>query len=46
MLMTSGAEFTKNLAEEKFFDLAIKREHKDVCVAIISHERQVMCKFI
>ena len=42
MLMTSGAEFTKNNSNDHFFDLAIKKEHKDVCVAIISHERQVI----
>ncbi len=39
MLMTSGAEFKKNRAGERFLDLAIRKEHKDVCVAIISHER-------
>ena len=39
MLLTSGAEIAPNKTGERFFDLAIRREHKDVCVAIISHER-------
>ena len=41
MLMTSGAEFKMNHNGERFFDMAIRKEHKDVCVAIVSHERYV-----
>ena len=40
--MTSGAEFKKNNNGERFFDLAIRKEHKDVCVAVISHERYIL----
>lgn len=39
MLMTSGAEFLRNKEGDHFLDLAIKREHKDACVAIVSHDR-------
>ena len=46
MLMTSGAEFNMNHNGERFFDMAIKKEHKDVCVAIVSHERYVRQSYV
>ena len=33
---------TKNEDLEYFLDLAIKHEHKDVCVATVSHERYLL----
>ena len=39
MLLTLGAKMTQNSAERYFLDLAIQNEHKEVCVAVVSHDR-------
>ena len=39
MLMTLGADVTHNKDDLTFLDLAIQNEHKDVCVAVVSHDR-------
>ena len=44
MLLSMGAEIRRNAEELHLLDLALKHEHKDVCVAVISHDRY-MCIF-
>ncbi|CAF1483084.1 unnamed protein product [Adineta steineri] len=39
LLLSKSAEFLKNIDDETFFDLAIMKKQKDVCLAIINHER-------
>ena len=39
LLLTQAAQFVTNNDGETFFDLAIQHKQKDVCLAIISHDR-------
>lgn len=39
LLLTKLAQFAKNNDGETFFDLAIQRKQKDVCLTVITHER-------
>ena len=41
LLLTLGACVKRNKEDVHFLDLAIKNEHKDVCVACVSHYRCV-----
>jgi len=39
LLLSKSAKFLTNVDGETFFDLAIMRKQKDVCLTIISHDR-------
>jgi ankyrin repeat protein len=39
LLLSKSAEFLKNTDGETFFDLAIMKKQKHVCLAIIAHDR-------
>ena len=39
LLLTKSAQFLTNMDGETFFDLAIVRKQKDVCLTIIAHDR-------
>ena len=39
LLLTKSAQFLTNIHSETFFDLAIIRKQKDVCLTVISHDR-------
>ena len=39
LLLSKAAQFLTNTNGETFFDLAIKKKQKDVCLAIIGHDR-------
>ena len=39
LLLTKSAQFLTNIDSETFFDLAIMKKQKDVCLTIISHDR-------
>ncbi|UJR31398.1 hypothetical protein I4U23_018892 [Adineta vaga] len=39
LLLSKSAEFITNVDGETFFDLAIMKKQKDVCLAIIGHKR-------
>ena len=41
MLLTLGAKIAKNTDGLFFLELAIQNEHKEVCVAVVSHDRCV-----
>lgn len=42
ILLSQSAEFLINSQQETFFDLAIANKQKDVCLAIIAHDRSVI----
>ena len=39
LLLSKAAQFLSNADAETFFDLAIKKKQKDVCLTIIGHDR-------
>ena len=39
LLLSKSAQFLTNVDGETFFDLAIMKKQKDVCLTIIAHER-------
>jgi ankyrin repeat protein len=39
LLLSKSAQFLMNIDNETFFDLAILRKQKDVCLTIIGHDR-------
>ncbi len=39
LLLSKSAQFSTNIDGETFFDLAIIRKQKDVCLTIIAHDR-------
>lgn len=39
LLLTKSAQFPPNIHNETFFDLAIFRKQKNVCLTVISHDR-------
>ena len=41
LLLSKSAEFLVNIEADTFFDLAIMMKQKDVCLAIIAHDRSV-----
>lgn len=41
LLLSMGAELKKNKEEMHFFDLAVKNEHKEACIAVVTHDRYV-----
>ena len=39
LLLSKSAEFLTNTDDETFFDLAIMKKQKHVCLTIIAHDR-------
>ena len=42
LLLSMGAEFIKNKDKLHFLDMAIENRHKDVTMAVVSHDRSVI----
>ena len=42
LLLTLGAKITRNAEGADFLDVSIMSNNRDVCIAIVAHERYVM----